>query len=205
MKTGVLTFHRCINYGSYWQARCLTEGLRARGHDAVLLDHVSATVNRAEWRCGFQPTLPTPVPASDRPQYREKMRRFFEAFEGLPLSAPFPLDDPSRLEELDAVVVGSDEVWNLSHPWYGGKPLFWGEGLRARKLISYAASFGCYGWQWGLEPQWVERLRRFDAIAVRDVNSVTHIREALDVEPALTLDPCLQFPLPPEGPWQGPS
>ena len=20
---GVLTFHRCINYGSYWQARCL--------------------------------------------------------------------------------------------------------------------------------------------------------------------------------------
>ena len=24
---GVLTFHRCINYGSYWQARCLAEGL----------------------------------------------------------------------------------------------------------------------------------------------------------------------------------
>ena len=32
MKVGVLTFHRCINFGSYWQARCLVEGLRSRGH-----------------------------------------------------------------------------------------------------------------------------------------------------------------------------
>ena len=47
-RIGVLTFHRCINYGSYWQARCLTEGLRRRGHDAGLLDHRSARVNRAE-------------------------------------------------------------------------------------------------------------------------------------------------------------
>ena len=31
MKIGVLTFHRCINYGSYWQARSLVEGLRSRG------------------------------------------------------------------------------------------------------------------------------------------------------------------------------
>ena len=52
-KIGVLTFHRCINYGSYWQARCLVEGLRARGHDAVLLDHDSPQVNRAEWRCAL--------------------------------------------------------------------------------------------------------------------------------------------------------
>ena len=56
-KIGVLTFHRCINYGSYWQARCLVEGLRARGLDAVLLDHDSPRANRAEWRCAFQPML----------------------------------------------------------------------------------------------------------------------------------------------------
>jgi hypothetical protein len=30
-KLGILTFHKCINFGSYWQARCLAEGLRARG------------------------------------------------------------------------------------------------------------------------------------------------------------------------------
>jgi hypothetical protein len=52
-RIGVLTFHRCINYGSYWQARCLVEGLRERGHDAVLLDHNSACTNVAEWRVRF--------------------------------------------------------------------------------------------------------------------------------------------------------
>jgi hypothetical protein len=32
LKVRILTFHKCINYGSYWQARCRVEVLRARGH-----------------------------------------------------------------------------------------------------------------------------------------------------------------------------
>ena len=55
VKIGVLTFHRCINYGSYWQARCLVEGLSALGHHAELLDHASARVDRTEWRCALRP------------------------------------------------------------------------------------------------------------------------------------------------------
>jgi hypothetical protein len=76
-KIGVLTFHRCINYGSYWQARCLVEGLRAAGHDAVLLDHVSDRVNRAEWRCALSPLLPAPTAAPDRRLYRAKVDGFW--------------------------------------------------------------------------------------------------------------------------------
>jgi hypothetical protein len=51
LKVDVLTFHRCINYGSYWQARCLVEQLRSRGHEAGLLDHDRRCVRRAEVRC----------------------------------------------------------------------------------------------------------------------------------------------------------
>src|SRR5687768_5387602 len=116
---GVLTFHRCINYGSYWQARCLVDGLRARGHDAVLLDHDSPRVNKEEWKCGLQPVLPTPVPKRDRVLYGLKMLKFFRAFAALPRSPRFPLEKPPELESFDGVVVGSDEVWNLRHPWYG--------------------------------------------------------------------------------------
>jgi hypothetical protein len=57
-KIGVLTFHKCINYGSYWQARCLVEGLRREGFDAELIDHQSERVARAEARCALQPVLP---------------------------------------------------------------------------------------------------------------------------------------------------
>src|SRR3954469_11840111 len=92
-RVGVLTFHRCINYGSYWQARCLVEGLRARGHDAVLLDHQSPRVNRAEWRCALRPDPRSGVNTYGA-EYRAKARRFFAAFDELPQSEPFPLEAP---------------------------------------------------------------------------------------------------------------
>lgn len=192
-RVGVLTFHRCINYGSYWQARALTDGLATSGLDAVLLDHHSSRVTWQEWRNLFQPVRPRRTARSDYPQYREKARKFFAAFEGLPLSPPFDLDAPEEAESYDAVVVGSDEVWNFSHPWYAAAPLFFGEGLRARRLVSYAASFGCHDAAYRLEEPWASRLRRFSALSVRDDNSQILVRDALGIDPALVLDPCLQF------------
>lgn len=198
MKIGVLTFHRCINYGSYWQARCLVEGLQARGHQVELLDHDSQRVNLAEWNCAFQPVLPTAVPKSDYPLYREKILKFFHLFNSLPLSPRFSLDNPAEMDDYDVVVVGSDEVWNLAHPWFGRCPLFYGDGLRAPRLVSYAASFGNYDASWGLEPAWAEKLRNFAMISVRDENSQCIIENALGFKPEMVLDPCLQFPVTPD-------
>lgn len=134
-KIGVLTFHRCINYGSYWQARCLVEGLRALGHDAVILDHFSRRISLAEWKCAYKPVLPVEVPESDIPLYREKIFKFFQAFETLPLSSRFDIENPFEVEGCDVVIIGSDEVWNLFHPWYGNHALFFGKGIKANRLI----------------------------------------------------------------------
>ncbi|MEH3102554.1 MAG: polysaccharide pyruvyl transferase family protein [Sphingomonas phyllosphaerae] len=203
-QVGVLTFHRCINYGSYWQARCLVEGLRAMGHDALLLDHHSEAVVRAEWRCALQPTLPERTAAGDLAAYKAKARRFVTAIEQLPRSAAFAIDDPGALGALDAVVIGSDEVWNFRHPWYASTPLFFGDGLTTPRLVSYAASFGNHDAADGIGDEWVDRLRRFTAISVRDANAQVLIGGALGETPPLVLDPVLQFgdPVPrgvPEG------
>ena len=192
MRVGILTFHASINYGSYWQARCLAEGLRARGHDAVLLDHQSCGIISRELRNAFQPDLPERTPRAHHPALGRKVRAFRDAVAGLPLSPPFPLDAPEAAGEHDAVVVGSDEVWNFSHPWYGGQPIFFGDRLRTDRLVAYAASFG--GHDAPVDPHWAERLDRFDAIAVRDANSRRLVTDALGAEPPLVLDPCLQFP-----------
>jgi len=191
---GVLTFHRCINYGSYWQTRCLVEGLQARGHHVQVLDHRSRRVDWAEWRCALNPVLPLPTSAAERSAYARKTRALLQAVAALPLSRPFSLEDPVQMAPVDTVVVGSDEVWNLAHPWYGWCSLFYGEGLRARRRIAYAASFGNYSAERGLPAPWRGWLGNFDAIAVRDANAQALVTGALGTAPPVVLDPCLQFP-----------
>ena len=192
-KIGVLTFHKCINYGSYWQSRCLVEGLRARGHDVQLLDHDCGRVNYAEWRCALQPQLPQPTPRSDFPRLKAKARKFFDAFKRLPMSPRFPLHRPDASPSYDAILVGSDEVWNFRHPWYSAAPIFFGDGLKADRLASYAASFGNHQASDGLDAPWAEKLRRFAALSVRDDNSRNLLR-GMGSEADIVLDPCLQFP-----------
>jgi hypothetical protein len=192
-KLGILTFHKCINYGSYWQARCLAEGLRAQGHHVELLDHDCASVRAAELRCALQPKLPKRTPRRELKDYVEKTRRFAKAIADLPLSKRFSLHAPERAGEYDAIVVGSDEVWNFRHPWYGSKPIFFGDGLKAARLVSYAASFGNHSAWDGIHPAWARKLGRFSAISVRDENSWHIVRNGTDREPMLVLDPCLQF------------
>ena len=182
-KIGVLTFHRCINYGSYWQARCLVEGLRSRGFDAELLDHHSDDVERAELRCAFQPKLPERSPRSDLRSYGAKARLFHDAFRRLPLSRRFSLHQPEQAGSYDAIVVGSDEVWNFRHPWYGSKPIFFGDGLKADRLVSYAASFGNHSAWHGIHGEWAAKLDNFSAISVRDENSSQLVREGIGAEP----------------------
>jgi hypothetical protein len=193
-KIGVLTFHKCVNYGSYWQARSLVEGLRTRGHDAELLDHDCTCIRRAEAKCALQPKLPERTPSREMPQYRAKARKFADAIRKLPLSRRFSLHEPEAADEYDAIVIGSDEVWNFRHPWYGSKPIFFGDGLKAGRLVSYAASFGNHSAWDGMHPAWADKLQRFSAISVRDENSWHLVKGSTEREPAIVLDPCLQFP-----------
>jgi hypothetical protein len=191
---GILTFHRCINYGSYWQARALADGLAARGYAPVVVDHCSARVNVRELRCALEPTLPTPVTAGDRRRYAVKARRLLAASDALPLTPRVPLECPEVWPEFDTIVVGSDEVWNLQHPFYGGYRAFFGDGLPTRRLVAHSASVGNYAPERSrLDPEWSARLGRFDAISVRDDYSRQLVAASTGAEPPLVLDPCLQF------------
>jgi hypothetical protein len=194
LKIGILTFHKCVNYGSYWQARCLVERLRARGHWVELLDHDCRCVRRAEARCALQPKLPRRTPPHELGSYAAKARRFIEAVGALPLSRRFSLHRPETAGDYDAIVVGSDEVWNFRHPWYGSKPLFFGDGLKAPRLVSYGASFGNHSAWDGIDPEWARKLGRFSALSVRDENSWHLVTSGTGREPSLVADPCLLFP-----------
>lgn len=202
---GVLTFHRCINYGSYWQARCLLEGLQATGEQPVLLDHWSSQVARSELTCAVRPLLPHRGRLFDPFRYAGKIARFSNALRALPKSHRFALENPAEMPSQDLVVIGSDEVWNLSHPWYSSAPAFFGIDVPGRKVVTYAASFGNHQVSGGLPEARGRAIASLDAVSVRDEHSRRIVQSATGKTPALVLDPCLQFPIVPGGDWNGPE
>ncbi len=193
-KIGILTFHRCINYGAYWQVRCLSDFFRRAGHDVQVLDYRSKAYYVREFDHAIRPFRPLVV-KRDFPSLMTKTMKFVFAQQRLKRTPLFSLTDPPNFSEFDLIVVGSDEVWNFEHPWLGGVPLFFGERLAPKKLVSYAASFGNYDAGQGLSAEWVARLARFDQISVRDANSMELVDRHLGRTPTMVLDPCLQFNL----------
>lgn len=191
MRVGVLTFHLGPNHGGYQQAFCLCRHIRELGHDVEIINYKNPVHHAGE---RFQPWVyrrPTSL-------YHAwvKHRVFAKAYRDLPLS-PFTTDvNGVDWARYDAVVVGSDVVWDYSWPRLGRDPVYFGHfgdaGFRG-KLISYAPSIGTVKPDDPV-PDWVAAgLRRFDAISARDVATAEMVervsgRQATDVVDPTWLD-----------------
>lgn len=96
--------------------------------------------------------------------------------------------------KLDALIVGSDQVWN---PRMGSSDikdrfLQFAEDSSVTK-IAYAASFGVDKWVYSPEQTDAARrlARKFDAVSVREESGIALCRRHLDVEAEWVLDPTL--------------
>lgn len=105
--------------------------------------------------------------------------------------------DPETLADLDAFVVGSDQVWRAA---YGRIPTYLFDFLPAqdqRPRIAYAASFGV-GTLAEFDSALLEVTRTFaqrmDAISVRELSAIALCREAWGVDASHALDPTLLLP-----------
>ena len=158
MKAGILTFHSADSYGAVLQARALVEVLRSLGHDASVIDYAPAYLTRPYrlWRndwwkhpVGTAKNLANSLAVARR-------RRGFQAFrEGMHLT-PFPP------EGFDAVVFGSDQVWNRHLNggellWFAQDPVF-----DHTRNIAYAASTGSVPLPEGVD------FGRFHRLSVRE-------------------------------------
>lgn len=115
----------------------------------------------------------------------------------------FPLvaipEKPDLDLDLDLQIIGSDEVFNCvqSNANVGYSRDLFGHGSPARRVISYAASFGNTTMakieQHALADELAADLSRFDAISVRDRNSFDIVRGLLGRAPELHVDPALAY------------
>ncbi|MDW2799769.1 polysaccharide pyruvyl transferase family protein [Clostridium boliviensis] len=204
-KVGILSMQRIVNYGSFLQAFGLKAMLEDLGHEVQFVDYrVGAPLVEVKnkQRTGFK-------------------RKIYKAFEAINYEAPFNqkiqfilykkqfakkyhailnlTTTPNYTPELDVLIVGSDEVFNCvqHNPKVGYSLELFGKDNRAKKVISYAASFGnttkAKLQQYKKTDEIGNLLRDFEALSVRDENSAKVVRQLIGQSPKYHLDPVLAY------------
>lgn len=200
---------RIYNYGSSLQAYALRR----------LLENADpgAQVTFVDFEPG-QTLIPSATPAEARGRsaralaklreyndvdasLRDKVRFFNHkrsyAAKYFPLIGVSP--DRNRILDLDLQVIGSDEVFNCvqANVNVGYARDLFGHGSPARRIVSYAGSFGNTTLakieSAGIRHQLAEDFSRFEAISVRDDNSLQLVQKLTGRTPELHLDPTLVF------------
>ncbi|MBN9890583.1 polysaccharide pyruvyl transferase family protein [Salipiger abyssi] len=194
-KVGVMTLPLNANYGGNLQAFALMEALRKLGHTPVFVNSRHPNRNTTPPKGASLPLLsdtvgldPSIANSSFTDKYLQPVTREFTSARDLAAHID--------LLGLDAVIVGSDQVWRpkfartlLTNFYFCG---FLPEDSPVKR-ISYAASFGVPHWEFS-EEQTREASRLavfFDGISVREDKAVELCREHLGVEPRHVLDPTL--------------
>lgn len=204
-RVGILSMQRILNYGSFLQAYGLRQILESLGCDVQFVDYRPG-------RCLVGPekgsdsgftrkaskaleALSYEAPLHDRLAFIQYKRTYAQRF--------YPMlglsEEPNLAPDLDLLVIGSDEVFNCvqDNSNVGYTPALFGQGIRANRKVSYAASFGNTTLdkldEYGKRDEVAGWLSGLDAISVRDANSGTIVSELTGVVPTYSLDPVLAY------------
>lgn len=204
-KIGIMSMQRIVNYGSFLQAYALKQMIEELGYKVEFVDyHVGAPVvndnaesqNRLLRKIekGIE-TFQHKAPLSHKLAIIQHKRCFGKKY--MPLLGV--TDEFNYTPELDCLVIGSDEVFNCiqKNTNVGYSLELFGKGNKAKRLITYAASFGNTTFdkleQYKKEKEIGKLLENFDMISVRDENSGKIVKLLTGKEPVYNLDPVLMY------------
>ena len=186
MKTGIITFHEAINYGSVLQAFALQEYLTARGHDVSVIDFRSKAQRQL---------YPSAISFSSRYNAKRTLSRIMRPFSGwkeIRMTATkhsafssflerylhqtpekfFAEEDLRRYDwsSYGMLVSGSDQIWNLSA--IDASPAYFLDFVSGMKKIAYAPSAGPHPVSSGRAGLGLSQARKFisdySAVSVRE-------------------------------------
>lgn len=187
MRIGILTLPFEANYGWAVQRWALYHTIEKLGHQPTIINRRWSSNNTS---C---------IKSFKRFVYYNVICPRFKRFvdKETPSVTPVTRTPEETFEvskHLDAVIVGSDQVWRIENTRLAGLDFFL-DFLNDSpiKRLSYAASFGKDTWQ-GTEDETIKvknLLQKFNAISVREDSGVGLCNNLFDVESSHVLDPTL--------------
>lgn len=213
MQVGILSMQRIINNGSLLQAYGLKKSIEKFGHQVSFVDFKVS--DDKDEKVGWKERLNIGYPyiftflSAVQKSYKygakgidiaisnHKVRNNFlnEYMSVLGLTK-----DPNYSQSVDVLVFGSDEVFNTVQYVESGRGHAWqlyGADNNAKKLVSYAASFGHTTFdgleKYGMVEKSSELLGQFSDFSVRDKNSYDIIKKLTGKEAYINIDPVLLY------------
>ncbi|MDE6487364.1 MAG: polysaccharide pyruvyl transferase family protein [Muribaculaceae bacterium] len=197
MRVLTVTCSCAENYGARLQACALTAWLRSEGHDAAITDYRPAYMRHLEniWPRRVRPLREWLSAARNYIYHRDRMVRHEELERFMASRSPLTrtYGNVRSLREnppaADALIAGSDQIWNTSLP-NGNDPAFFLDfGSEKCRRIAYAASFGTATISRDDAARMQPRLERFDAISVRERSGAAIVAGMGLGEPPVVVDP----------------
>lgn len=212
MRIGIMSMQRVENYGSYLQAYALRKTLEAMGHQVEFVDYFPEPPITKQLQPHASTRTFIRVLKMLSPTYRAWRKaqiysnQTFNDFLHIYRTQWLPMlgvsEKPNYLPQLDALVIGSDEVFNCTQPEkrVGFSRQLFGKDHQSKYLISYAASFGSTSLKeiehYQIGAELTTLLADFNHISVRDENSAQLIHTLLGIDVPIHIDPVLLYPFP---------
>ena len=188
MKIGILTFHDGINHGAYLQCYGLYKTIENMGHDVKIINYKNFKHWWKEYKCFLWTKNPRILYANIRKIFKFKVEQ-----RRLPKTSFTFSREKVNKEEFNIIVVGSDIIWNYKNPLFGFDPVYFGNFLNAKKIISYAGSFGNIDINDSLPKEAINDLKKFSNISVRDDNSLKILKKITYKPINIVLDPTFLY------------
>lgn len=195
-RVGILTFQRSYNYGATLQAYALMRALRCQGAEAQVIDYQPEAMSCDAML--IRPSESFSLSTMAKAVARLIKHQAFDSFSKKELHLTAPVRTQQDLADLargfDAMVVGSDQVWNdkitsCDEAFYLDVPGYMG----AR--YSYAASFGgdsSIARQ--VARDHAQNIQRLDVVSLREqegldlFKGISKSQVRIDLDPTLLLD-----------------
>lgn len=199
MKTLTVTFHHTTNYGAVLQTYALQHTLESLGHENVVLETKSLPGAKAKSKAkgltghirAFYMNFVAKLRQREVAELKEHFVRFHrdylkltKAYEGMD-----ELRADSSINDIDCLIVGSDQVWNMATTprFIDSRLLLFGP--ENSKRISYAASVEELNYTDEQKQRLTSALERFDAISIREQTAKDYVESFSGKQCERIIDP----------------
>ncbi len=197
MKVGILTYHNAINYGAVLQAYALQQVVKKLGVECEIIDYSCPAVEKQYRRRKISDHAHWKVYVMDflSGHRLDRKKESFEKFckQNLSLSTKVDVIVGESLEDYDAIIVGSDQVFNPKNT--EGDSTYLLDFQCSAKKIAYAASIGNNEflelWKTRYNVDYENLLKKFYSLSFREEDASIFVSNLLKDSYETVLDPVL--------------